>query len=1433
MAFLFSFLKKGGNNLANGKIKGITIELDAKTTGLTNALKDVDKQSQELQKELKEVDKALKLDPTNVELMAQKQQLLAQSVTTTSERLDVLRQAQSQVEQQFQNGDIGADQYRAFQRELAMTEASLTSLSNEITSSQQTQERLIQSTREFNTLLDATGTSLEDYNDLLGARMVTAIRNGTATVDQMNRAIRQVGQHALGASADIDTMRQALRNVDNGSSLTDVRQELSAVANEANQAGDAVNGMGDNLKNVAAGLLAGGGIAAVVSQALDVSSLNTSLEISMNLNEADTATVRKSIMETTAAIGDEEAAYEGVRRQMTLNKDASAETNAEIIKGAATVAYAYKEIDFKELIQESHEIGKELGISQKEALGLVNGLLDVGFPPEQLDIISEYGSQLKMAGYNSEQIQAIFAAGVDTGTWNIDILMDGLKEGRIVAAEFGQGIDKAMQDSIKGTNISAEQLEKWGQAIASGGQGGVQAIQSMNQALSLIDNDTKRNEIGVKMYGTLWEEQGGKISQTIQGMNEHIRTAAQNTAELNSDTAALESDPAYRLSVAIGSIKETLAPVLATVGELIAKMATWATENQTLLLTIMAVAAIIALIVAGAMALAPIFLTLTSGVAGITAALALLSSPITLVVAGIAALVAALIFAYNESAVFRDGVNSVFAAIKDVVLTVMQEVSTFVGEKIAEIKKFWDENGQQILQAVENVWNVIKGIFEVVMPIIAATVKDTWENIKSVIDGAIKIITGAIKAFSGLLTGDFDAMWEGIKTMFSGALEFIWNLIQLTLIGKALKIIKKFGDDGIKFIKDMVDKAKEKFNEFKTTATNVFNQAKDAVLKPIKAIYDNVKTTFTNMLTSVTTTMNKVKTTISELWDKAKAVIKPDALLQVGKDVINGLIRGITSMGKNAVEAITGVVDGVVNKAKSLLGIKSPSRVFKQIGVWTIEGMDIGMVSKQESLNATMKDITNGLLDITDHYLSEDKKITENANKEIAKIQKKSAEDIDKIQRAAYAKKRKTNKDENIKIERIQRAAAENIAKIEKKAVSDSVKLLDSERKEKLESIKSFISDKKSLEELNIVDEAYIWARSVNQFEKGTKERIEAQKSYKTAVEAVNKEILLINQEFSNKMNSITDNLASNTQKKWDEYNAEYSKRVQDIRNSMGIFDKFVAESEMSVRDMLENVQSQVDGLREWRETLKSLGGKIGNEGLMEELEGMGVKALGELKVLNSMTQPELDKFSALYEEKFRLAREQATEELAGLKTETENSIADMESAASKELDNLQKEWKNKIRSVTKTTGQEFQTLEQVGRDAGNSLLQGLSSTSSALNDKAREIAQQMRTTIDSVLNQGGGTGSPKNPTGGATSAVGSAVGGALSNVKERLSNASDSIGKLGRSVQQQANIDVNVNAAPIYMNERLVGEATFDTIAGMEYNRTGIKAITRGVNIG
>lgn len=107
------------------RIKGITVEIGGDTTGLDKALRGVNSSITKTQSALNDVNKLLKLDPSNTVLVAQKQQLLSQAVSQTSDKLEALESAQEQVTAAFQRGDIGQDKYQAFQREIEETRGKL------------------------------------------------------------------------------------------------------------------------------------------------------------------------------------------------------------------------------------------------------------------------------------------------------------------------------------------------------------------------------------------------------------------------------------------------------------------------------------------------------------------------------------------------------------------------------------------------------------------------------------------------------------------------------------------------------------------------------------------------------------------------------------------------------------------------------------------------------------------------------------------------------------------------------------------------------------------------------------------------------------------------------------------------------------------------------------------------------------------------------------------------------------------------------------------------------------------------------------------------------------------------------------------------------------------------------------------------------------
>lgn len=109
-------------------IKGLTLKIDGDTTSLTSALSGVNKTTKDLQGELREIDRLLKVDPTNTELLAQRQKVLTENIGETNKKLEVLREAARQAQDQLERGEISEEQYRALQREVTKTEQSLNKL---------------------------------------------------------------------------------------------------------------------------------------------------------------------------------------------------------------------------------------------------------------------------------------------------------------------------------------------------------------------------------------------------------------------------------------------------------------------------------------------------------------------------------------------------------------------------------------------------------------------------------------------------------------------------------------------------------------------------------------------------------------------------------------------------------------------------------------------------------------------------------------------------------------------------------------------------------------------------------------------------------------------------------------------------------------------------------------------------------------------------------------------------------------------------------------------------------------------------------------------------------------------------------------------------------------------------------------------------------
>ena len=121
--------------MANNRIKGITIEIGGDTTDLQKSLKVVDSALKSTQSNLKDINRLLKLDPSNVDLLKQKQDNLKNAITDTKDRLKVLKDAYKELD--GKEGLEAKAQQEALKREIIETEQNLKSLKEQYSESQQ------------------------------------------------------------------------------------------------------------------------------------------------------------------------------------------------------------------------------------------------------------------------------------------------------------------------------------------------------------------------------------------------------------------------------------------------------------------------------------------------------------------------------------------------------------------------------------------------------------------------------------------------------------------------------------------------------------------------------------------------------------------------------------------------------------------------------------------------------------------------------------------------------------------------------------------------------------------------------------------------------------------------------------------------------------------------------------------------------------------------------------------------------------------------------------------------------------------------------------------------------------------------------------------------------------------------------------------------
>lgn len=559
------------------------------------------------------------------------------------------------------------------------------------------------------------------------------------------------------------------------------------------------------------------------------------------------------------------------------------------LEKATEQAILYRDVfgeDVSQSIKAADTMMKNFGITSTEAYNLLAQGAQQGLnkSDELIDSANEYAPYFKTLGFSANEMFDSFKNGLQNGAFNLDKVGDAMKEFNIRAKDGS----KASLEAFADLGLNGKELT---QTFAKGGDGAKNAFKKVATAIANVKDPAKQSQIAVSLFGTQAEDLEMSVITSMANVKSEFdgtKNTMDKVKEVKFDTlgAGFKSIGRQLYTGLVLPLGDAFLPTLQTVSKFasvaIPKVATTAKTAFKA--------------VKNAISNVSSFLGKGNGFSNYL----------------------------NVVKSFGDGVLSVVSVIAPYVKMAIVGVFSFIKSTIQNLKKFWDQDGQQIAQAVKNVFMVIKSVVGFVMPLVLLIVKSVWNNIKGVISGALKVITGIIKVFASLFTGDFRGMWTGIKRIFSGSITLIWNLFQLMFYGKILKGISIVAKSGVGFIKNMwsgikgffvngVKSASDKIVSFGQAITKGFRSAKNKAIDIVKSLWTSTKDYF------------------SKIVDGAKAL--PEKMGTGIKNNAKKALSGITSMGNSLLVGIGKIVNGVINGlnwAGGKIGVEA------KIPVWSV-----------------------------------------------------------------------------------------------------------------------------------------------------------------------------------------------------------------------------------------------------------------------------------------------------------------------------------------------------------------------------------------------------------------------------------------------------------------------------------------------------------------
>ncbi|MEZ1999441.1 phage tail tape measure protein, partial [Staphylococcus aureus] len=589
------------------------------------------------------------------------------------------------------------------------------------------------------------------------------------------------------------------------------------------------------------------------------------------------------------------------------------------------------------------------------------------------DSITKYGAPMRAMGFEMKESIALFSQWEKSGV-NTEIAFSGLKKaisnwgkaGKNPREEFKKTLAEIEKtpDIASATSLAIEAFgAKAGPDLADAIKGGrfsyQEFLKTIEDSQGTVNQTFKDSESGSERFKVAMNKLklvGADVWASIESAFAPVMEELIKKLSIAVDWFSNLSDGSKRSIVIFSGIAAAIGPVVFGLGAFISTIGNAVTVLAPLLASIAKAGGLISFLSTKVPILGTVFTALTG--------------PIGIVLGVLAGLAVAFTIAYKKSETFRNFVNGAIESVKQTFSNFIQFIQPFVDsvknifkqaisaivdfakDIWSQINGFFNENGISIVQALQNICNFIKAIFEFILnfviklimfaiwqvmqfiwPAVKALIVSTWENIKGVIQGALNIILGLIKFFSSLFVGDWRGVWDAVVMILKGAVQLIWNLVQLWFVGKILGVVRYFGGLLKGLIAGIWDVIRSIFSKSLSAIWNATKSIFGFLFNSVKSIFTNMKNWLSNTWSSIrTNTIGKaqslfsgVKSKFTNLWNATKEIFSNlrNWMSNIWNSIKDNTV-GIASRLWSKVRGIfTNMRDGlssIIDKIKSHIG---------------------------------------------------------------------------------------------------------------------------------------------------------------------------------------------------------------------------------------------------------------------------------------------------------------------------------------------------------------------------------------------------------------------------------------------------------------------------------------------------------------------------------